>query len=116
MTHTEIPSLYRKEKERGKRYLPVCRRRRGVRHGGAGLRGQLTAQVGVLAVGGRPSIRRCGVRRVRLGGGVREPCRVLHHPDTINTASVPGRALHRHRLPAHCHQAAQPEPARQRDR
>jgi len=87
----------------------MCRRRRGVRHGGAGLRGQSTAEIGVLAAGGRLSIGRRGVRRVRFGGGLREPRRVLHHPDTIDAAPVPGRALHRYRLPAYRHQTAQPE-------
>lgn len=95
--------------EKTKENLSVCRRRRSVRHGGADLRGQSAAQVGVLAAGRRPGIGRRGVRRVRLGGGLREPRRVLHHPDTVDAAPVPGRALHRYRLPAHRHQTAQPE-------
>ena len=97
----------KKKKKKGKgekENLPMCRRRCGVCHGGADLRGQ-SAQVGVLAPGGRR-----GVRRVRLGGGgLREPHRILHHPNTVDAAPVPGRALHRYRLPAHCHQTTQPE-------
>lgn len=104
----------KKEKKRDRENLPVCRRRCGVGYGGAGLRGQSAAEVGVLAVGGCPGVGRRGVR-VRLGG-VREPRCVLHYPDTVYAASLLGGAIHRHRVPAHSHQAAESEPARQRHR